>query len=92
MLAALNGHMTAVQILVEFGADTNTLNDIDQTAFEIAATRQKTEVQAFLDERTTARPQIKGKIVLSALIRLIWFPNNIPCNSVSGHCVKQNMT
>lgn len=64
MLAALNGHMTAVQILVEFGADTNTLNDIDQTAFEIAATRQKTEVQGFLDERTTARPQIKGQMFI----------------------------
>lgn len=63
MLAALNGHMTAAQILVEFGADTNALNGVDQTALEIAATRQKTEVQGFLDERTSARPQIKGKIV-----------------------------
>lgn len=68
MLAALNGHTTAAQILVEFGADTNALNDIDQTALEIAAVRQKIEVQGFLDERTSARPQIKGKIILSVLI------------------------
>ncbi|XP_078367744.1 ankyrin repeat and SAM domain-containing protein 6-like isoform X2 [Oculina patagonica] len=61
MLAALNGHMTAAQILVEFGADTNALNDIDQTALEIAVIRQKTEVQGFLDVRTSARPQIKGQ-------------------------------
>lgn len=62
MLAALNGHMTAAQILVDFGADTNVLNVVDQTALEVAAARQKTEVQGFLDERTSARPQIKGKI------------------------------
>lgn len=91
MLAALNGHMTAAQILVEFGADTNVLNDIDQTALEIAVTRQKTEVQGFLDERTSARPQIKGKIILSVLIRVICFPNNMPCNLLNGHCIKQNM-
>jgi len=61
MAAALNGHMTAAQILVEFGADTNVLNVIDQTALEIAVARQKTEVQGFLDERTSTRPQIKGQ-------------------------------
>ena len=61
MLAALNGHVTAAQILVASGADTNVLNVIDHTALNIAAVRQKTEVQDFLDERTATRPQIKGK-------------------------------
>lgn len=69
MLAALNGHMTAAQILIEFGADTNVLNVIDQTALEIAVVRQKTEVQGFLDERTSTRPQIKGqKFVCPSII------------------------
>lgn len=61
MLAALNGHVTAAQILVASGADTNVLNVIDHTALNIAAVRQKTEVQDFLDERTATRPQIKGQ-------------------------------
>lgn len=61
MLAAVNGHMTAAQILVHFGADTNALNIIDQTALEVAVVRQKTDVQGFLDERTSTRPQIKGQ-------------------------------
>lgn len=61
MLAALNGHMTAAQILVESGADTNMLNVIDQTALDVAAARQKTDVQDFLDERTSTRPQVKGQ-------------------------------
>ncbi|XP_027056761.1 ankyrin repeat and SAM domain-containing protein 6-like isoform X1 [Pocillopora damicornis] len=61
MLAALNGHMTAAEILVEFGANPNAVNDLDQTALEIAALRQKTEVQGYLDEITTKRPQIKGQ-------------------------------
>lgn len=88
MLAALNGHMTAAEILVEFGADTNVVNDLDQTALEIAATRQKTEVQGYLDERTSTRPQIKGKIILSVLKCLIFFPNNMRYDLVNGHCVK----
>lgn len=71
MLAALNGHMTAAQILIEFGADTNVLNVIDQTALEIAVVRQKTEVQGFLDERTSTRPQIKGRIVNFIIIFLV---------------------
>lgn len=83
MVAALNGHMTAAQILVEFGADTNVLNVIDQTALEIAVARQKTEVQGFLDERTSTRPQIKGKIVnCFDLIRFNLVPEqriNVPC-------------
>lgn len=62
MLSALNGHMAAAQLLVEFGADTNAQNVINQTALEVAIVRQKTEVQEFLDERTSTRPQITGKI------------------------------
>ena len=86
MLAALNGHMTAAQILVEFGADTNMLNVVDQTALEVAALRQKTEVQDFLDDRTSTRPQIKGKIVnCFDLIPFIL----VPCSSVNGHCACQ---
>ncbi|XP_015751665.1 PREDICTED: ankyrin repeat and SAM domain-containing protein 6-like [Acropora digitifera] len=61
MLAALNGHMAAAQLLVEFGADTNAQNVINQTALEVAIVRQKTEVQEFLDERTSTRPQITGQ-------------------------------
>ncbi|CAH3042171.1 unnamed protein product [Pocillopora meandrina] len=61
MLAALNGHMTAAEILVEFGANPNAVNDLDQTALEIAALRQKTEVQGYLDKITSKRPQIKGQ-------------------------------
>ncbi|RMX58040.1 hypothetical protein pdam_00013425 [Pocillopora damicornis] len=64
MLAALNGHMTAAEILVEFGANPNAVNDLDQTALEIAALRQKTEVQGYLDEITTKRPQIKARVSL----------------------------
>ena len=65
MLAALNGHMAAAQLLVEFGADTNALNVINQTALEVAIVRQKTEVQEFLDERTSTRPQITGTISIT---------------------------
>ena len=62
MLASLNGHMSTAQILVEFGADTNLVNVDDHTALEIASDRKKIEVEGFLNERTTTRPQIKGKI------------------------------
>ena len=85
MLAALNGHMTAAQILVESGADTNMLNVIDQTALDVAAARQKTDVQDFLDERTSTRPQVKGKITdCFDLIRFDLVLKNVPCISRIG--------
>lgn len=88
MLAALNGHMTAAEILVEFGANPNAVNDLDQTALEIAALRQKTEVQGYLDKITSKRPQIKGKTLLSVLMCLILIQNNMRCDLVNRHCVK----
>ena len=59
MLAALNGHMKTAQILVERGCDPNATNADGRTALDIASTRMKREVAAYLDRKTTNKP-IRG--------------------------------
>ncbi|XP_031564068.1 ankyrin repeat and SAM domain-containing protein 6-like isoform X2 [Actinia tenebrosa] len=61
MFASLNGHMSVVQELCEYGADTNSTNILHQTALEIAAIRQRSDVETFLDRKTTIRPQVPGQ-------------------------------
>ena len=58
MLAALNGHMTTSQILIERGADPNLTNVNGHTPLEIATLRGKREVRGYLDRKTTNKPKI----------------------------------
>lgn len=55
MFAALSGHMTTAQMLVERGADPNMTNINGHTALEIARLRGQREVQGYLDRKTTHR-------------------------------------
>lgn len=57
MVAALNGHMKTAQILVERGADPNVTNADNRTALDIATMRMKREVAAYLDRKTTNKPE-----------------------------------
>ncbi|XP_061163396.1 ankyrin repeat and SAM domain-containing protein 6-like [Saccostrea echinata] len=57
MVAALNGHMKTAQILVERGADPNVTNANNRTALDIATMRMKREVAAYLDRKTTNKPE-----------------------------------
>lgn len=68
MFAALNGHISVVQALCEYGADTNATNILHQTALEIAAIKQRMAVEAYLERKTTTRPQISGEYVLMNLM------------------------
>ena len=58
MLAALNGHMTTAQILIERGADANLTNVNDHTALEMAKLRGNREVKGYLDRKTVNKPKI----------------------------------
>ena len=60
MVAALNGHMKTAQILVERGADPNVTNADNRTALDIASMRMKREVAAYLERKTTNKPE-RGK-------------------------------
>ncbi|XP_048576704.1 ankyrin repeat and SAM domain-containing protein 6-like isoform X2 [Nematostella vectensis] len=61
MVAALNGHIGLVQLLCENGADVNAFNILDQTALEVASLRHRTDVEAYLETRTTIKPQSRGQ-------------------------------
>ncbi|XP_020893003.1 ankyrin repeat and SAM domain-containing protein 6 isoform X2 [Exaiptasia diaphana] len=64
MFASLNGHISVVQLLCEYGADADSMNILHQTALDIAARRQRTDVAAYLDRKTTKRPQLTGQKTL----------------------------
>ena len=64
MLAALNGHMTTAQILIEREANPDLTNANGHTALEIAAVRGKREVHGYLDRKTENKPNKLGKIFL----------------------------
>lgn len=53
MLAALNGHTTAAEILIKSGANCNELNNLGQSALEIAKSRRRKDVENVLDRVTT---------------------------------------
>ena len=57
MIAALNGHMTTAQIIIEKGGDPNMTNVCGKTALEIATIRDKREVRGYLDRKTTNKPK-----------------------------------
>lgn len=60
MFASLNGHISVVQALCEYGADADAMNNLHQTALDIASRRQRTDVEAYLERKTTKRPQLTG--------------------------------
>ena len=67
MLAALNGHMTTSQILVETGANPNNTNVNGHTPLEIASISGKREVKGYLDRKTSNKPRL-GKYIYNILI------------------------
>ena len=58
MLAALNGHMTTSQILVETGANPNNTNVNEHTPLDIASISGKREVKGYLDRKTSNKPRL----------------------------------
>lgn len=52
MCAAINGHMTTSQVLMERGCDPNITDINDKTALQLASDRGKREVMGFLDRKT----------------------------------------
>lgn len=64
MLAALNGHMTTAQILIEREANPDLTNVNGHTALEIATIRGKREVRGYLDRKTTNKPNKLGMVCL----------------------------
>ena len=57
MLAALNGHMTTAQIVVERGGNPNVMNVGDKSALGIATVPSKQEVRGYMDRKTTNKPK-----------------------------------
>ena len=53
MCAAINGHMTTAQNLMERGCDPNLTDVNDKTALQLAQDRGKREVVGFLDRKTS---------------------------------------
>ena len=53
MCAAINGHMTTAQNLMERGCDPNLSDCNDKTALQLAQERGKREVIGFLDRKTS---------------------------------------
>ncbi len=70
MLAALNGHMTTAQILIEHGANTNLTNVNNHTPLEIAHMRGKREVKGYLERKTINKPKMGKMIFLLGHFRL----------------------
>jgi ankyrin repeat protein len=66
MLAALNGWLPVVKILVSHGADANILNTGDLTAMDVAAARGHDAVEAFLEQRT----KVMSKTAWSKTLRM----------------------
>lgn len=56
MCAAINGHMTTAQVLMERGCDPNISDVNDKTALQLASERGKREVMGFLDRKTLNKP------------------------------------
>ena len=53
MLAAINGHLDAVRVLVEFGANPNLRDILGNTALEYSAKRNHSRVESYLRDRTS---------------------------------------
>ena len=64
-LASMNGHLNVVRLLVEAGAaDTNAVNNNDQTACDVAALQARNDVEDYLAKKTTKKIQNKGNLPL----------------------------
>ena len=57
MLAALNGHMTTAQMLVERGADPDHTDINGETPLSIAVVNDKREVKGYLERKTRNIPK-----------------------------------
>ena len=57
MLAALNGHMTTAQMLVERGADPDHTDINGNTPLSIAISNDKREVRGYLERKTRNTPK-----------------------------------
>ena len=53
MLAAMNGHLDAVRVLVDFGANPNLRDILGNTALEYSTKRGHPKVEAYLRDRTS---------------------------------------
>ncbi len=58
MIAALNGHMTTSQILIEREADPDLTNVNGHTPLEIATSQKKREVRGYLDRKTRNKRKV----------------------------------
>lgn len=63
MCAAINGHMTTAQNLMERGCDPNLSDCNDKTALQLAQERGKREVIGFLDRKTSNKLSVGEKFV-----------------------------
>ncbi len=60
MLAASNGHKTAVTILLKNGADCNMVNNLNQTALDIARKMRRKDIENELEPVTRRRTTDPG--------------------------------
>lgn len=85
MLAALNGHTTAAQILIKNGANCNEVNILHKTAFEIAKTQKRKDVENILDRVTTLGIRNAGNVLS---LEFVFMLRN--CDIYNKHCKHTN--
>ena len=71
MCAAINGHMTTAQILMESGCDRNLTDVNDKTALQLAHDKGKKEVFGFLDRKTSNKLSM-GQLLYIYLLSVFW--------------------